>query len=158
MADRGMGMVRINCSHGNQEQYQEIIDTVREVNNQYGKDIKILQDLEGYRIRIGFLKEEILLKKNEIFYMVSVETSSKDEIPFDYKEEMDLIPIGSIVFIEDGKMSLKVLSNTNNRLKVRVIQGGILKSRKGVNIQGLKLTRSVFTDKDKIDLEFGLKK
>ena len=85
MAKRGMNIARINCSHGNQRQHQQLIDLVRQVNKKYHYQLKILLDLEGYRIRVGNLPRNLVLKNNGIVYM-GREMSSKGSIPIDYED------------------------------------------------------------------------
>lgn len=156
MAQRGMNVARINCSHGNHTQHQKIIDMIREVNQKHGFNITILIDLEGYRIRIGKLKKNIMLSPNEVIYMASIEENIPDAIPFDYKEDIKRIEEGLNVYMDDGTLHLKVIGQSGKKLKLKVIQGGILKERKGVNIPGLKLQSNILTPKDREDIEFAL--
>lgn len=156
MAQRGMNVARINCSHGNHVQHQKIIDLIRLVNQKYGFQIDFLLDLEGYRIRIGKLKKNIMLEPNEIIYMASLEEDIPDAIPFDYKEDIKRIEDGLNVFMDDGNLHLKVVGRSGKKLKLKVVQGGLLKERKGVNIPGLKLQSNIMTQKDRDDIGFGL--
>jgi len=158
MAFRGMNVARINFSHGSHASHQKMIDLIRVVNKDSDWDIKILQDLEGYRIRIGCFKKAKNLEKNKIFYM-SQELFEDDpeHIPFDYVEDIKTVQKGDCVFIDDGKIQLKVLGYAGKRLKLKVIQGGLLTQRKGVNIPQLKLQANIMTKKDELDLKFGLR-
>lgn len=157
MLERGMDVARINCSHGSNKQRQLMIDSVRKVNQKEEAQIDLLIDLAGYRIRIGHLKKRILLQQDQIVYM-SRDTSSDDQIiPFDYEEDVKNITPNSQMFIDDGRLHLKVISNSGKKLKLKVIQGGILKERKGINIPTLKLQSNIMTAQDKEDLSFALK-
>ena len=157
MAMRGMDVARINFSHGDHQQHQKMIDAVRSVNRKYGFSVSILIDLEGYRIRIGKFTKEILLKKNKIFRMSNEDFQGEDHIPFDYAKNVSDIKKGWDIFIDDGKIRFKVIGHDKNDLKIKVIQGGVLTSRKGINIPKLCLQTNIMTEKDRRGLEFGIK-
>ena len=157
MASRGMDVARLNFSHGTHAQHQAMIDLVRKVNRKRNFRVTILQDLEGYRIRIGHFKKKVLLQKNETWYMSADPVLTEEHIPFDFSEDVRSIEKGSSVFIDDGKLQLKVVGYSGKRLKLKVIQGGPLTERKGVNIPDQKLQSSILTQKDRQDIEFGIK-
>lgn len=157
MAIRGMDVARINFSHSDHAHHQGMIDQVREINQKHGFKIGVLIDLEGYRIRVGRFKKNIILPKNQIFYMSDDPYQGDNHIPFDYTEDIKTIEQGANVFIDDGKIHLRVIGHSGKKLKVRVIQEGLLKERKGVNIPSLKLQSNIMTPKDQTDLEFGIK-
>jgi pyruvate kinase len=157
MAKRGMDVVRINTSHGDQNQHQKMINLVRSVNKKHKFVIKVLIDLEGYRIRIGHLKEDLKLEAGKTVYMKYSTQNEIDFIPFDYKENIKKIPKGAEVFIDDGDIQLKVLACVSDKLKLKVIVGGVLKNRKGINIPQLKLKSNILTEKDKKCIQFGIK-
>lgn len=157
MATRGMNVARINFSHGKNQQHQKMIDMVRTVNKKYKHDIKLLQDLEGYRIRVGRLQKKKMLDVGKVYYMSKESEQGADHIPFEYDEDLKNIQKGAHVFIDDGQLHLRVMSATGKKVKVKVIQGGILKERKGINVRSLKLQTNIMTEKDRKDLEFGIK-
>ena len=157
MATRGMNVARLNFSHGSHEHHQKLIDMVRKVNEKEGFKTTILQDLEGYRIRIGKLKKRITVENNKTVYVVKGEDGGEKTIPIEFEEDLKAIKRGMGVAIEDGTIYLKVMENDGKRLKCRVVSGGTIKSRKGVNIPGLKLQGDIVTEKDKADIEFGIK-
>ncbi len=157
MAARGMDVARINFSHGNHEQHQKMIEAVRHVNKKYNFNVSILIDLEGYRIRIGSLADPILLEKNKKFYMSNEAFRGGDHIPFDYSKDMRDIEKGWDIYIDDGKIRFKVEGHSKKGLRIKVVQGGILNSRKGINIPNLKLHSNIMTDKDRQGLDFGIK-
>lgn len=157
MAQRGMDVARINSSHGNHEQHQEMIDLIRRVNEKHHFNVKILQDLEGYRMRLGRFKKSKMLLNKQIWWLTMADDLGDDHIPFDFEEDLKIIKNGMQVFIDDGKIQLKVLSSSSKKVKLRVIQGGELKQRKGINIPDLKLKANIMTDKDALDLEFAIR-
>jgi len=156
MAKRGMDVVRINFSHGNRAQHQKMINLVRDVSKKYGYKINILQDLEGYRIRLGRFKKSIPLTKDGIIYLSNSDEAGDDVIPIDFADGIKTIKKGMDIFIDDGQIHLRVMGHAGKRVKLRVIQEGIVKERKGVIIPQLKFQSNIMTDKDKEDLEFGL--
>ena len=157
MASRGMDVARLNFSHGTHAQHQNLINLVRKINYAHKFNVTILQDLEGYRIRIGRFKKTVILQKNQTIYMSSDPNFTDDHIPFDFRENIRSIARGASVFVDDGKLQLKVAGYSGKRLKLKVIQGGVLKERKGVNIPELKLQSNILTEKDKQDIKFGIK-
>ena len=156
MAARGMNVARINFSHGDHQLYQKMIDTVRTINKKHGFKVSLLADLEGYRIRIGRFKKNIALKRSQAFYMSNDSYQGGNHIPFDYEEDMKRIEKGMNVFIDDGKIQLRVIRVSGKRLDVKVVHGGILKERKGVNIPHLNLQSNPMTAKDEADLKFSI--
>jgi len=156
MASRGMNVARINFSHGDHHQHQMMIDRVRMINDKYNFGVNVLIDLEGFRIRLGRFKKKIMLVKNKDFYLSNELYQGKEHIPFDYDEDVRTIEKGTNIFIDDGKIHLRAVDHDGKRLKVKVIQGGGLTERKGVNIPVLKLQSNIMTAKDEADLEFGI--
>ena len=157
MAQAGMKIARINFSHGTHQHHQTIIDTIRDINEKNFMKIKLLQDLEGYRIRIGLLTEPIELKKYQNVLMTNHPTASKDIIPLHFDYKLTGIHTGTDIFIDDGKIHLQVTEVSDEWLKLEVLQGGFLKSHKGINIPRARLKGNIMTEKDKRDIEFGIK-
>ncbi len=156
----GMDVVRLNFSHGSILEHKKRLDLIRELNKKYKRHIRILQDLEGYRIRIGKFKDkkQIELKKRQTIFLTNQEKlTEKGLIPFDYLGPLKDIKIGNFIYIDDGNIALKVKSASKNYIKAEVVVPGTLKENKGVNIPGVNLKFKSLTDKDKIDLEFGIK-
>jgi len=157
----GMDTARLNFSHGSHEMHRQYINFVRRLNKTSRHKIKILQDLEGYRIRIGKFKNnkktvalkkghEVALTNKEKFYTTGM-------IPFDYEGSLQDIGIGSHIYIDDGNIAIKVKSRAKNCIKAEVVTPGIIKENKGINIPDVNLKFKGLTDKDKIDLQFGVK-
>lgn len=158
MAEAGMDVVRLNFSHGSHEQHQQFVDTIREINKTEGFNILILQDLEGYRVRIGELERPVHLMKHQIIYLVSGKKQQQgDHIPLDSKIDITQLKPGMSVFIADGIIALDVVDVEKNKIKLEVVHGGALSSRKGVNIPGLLFEENILTEKDRKDIQFGIK-
>jgi pyruvate kinase len=152
MADSGMSVVRINFSHGDHQQHQEMIDTIREINENHEYHIKILQDLEGYRIRIGRLEHSISIEKNQHVWISNALYKLSDTIPLDSDINIKSLSEGMCVFINDGMIALRVIECRDERVKLVVENGGLISSKKGVNIPELKLASDILTTKDKEDM------
>ncbi len=155
----GLDVVRLNFSHGTHAQHGAIIDLVRQINKKYRRHIRIMQDLEGFRIRIGRFKgaKTRELKAQSTLWLTNDESASGGwTIPFDYTGDLTAIKKGQLIFIDDGNLILRVKETSATSLKVVVVEGGILKERKGINMPGARLTFDAMTDKDKKDLQFGI--
>ena len=156
LAQAGMDVARLNFSHGDHAYHLKLIETIRAVNKKDGYDIKILQDLEGYRIRLGQMKRPVSLKADEKVTMAHVWKQGSKDIPLDLTDDYRILKKGMQVFVDDGMICLEVTSSTRDRVRLRVVQPGVLKSRKGVNIPDLKLRANILTEKDARDVEFGI--
>lgn len=156
----GMSIARLNFSHGTHVNHKQNIDTIRQLNKTRRKKIKILQDLEGYGIRVGLFKgprKSIELVEGSIVTLISqLQTSEKDVIPFDYTGSLYDIKTGCNIFIDDGNIALKVKSRNKDSIKAEVLVAGILKEHKGINIPDMDRKIEGLTDKDKKDLLFGI--
>ena len=156
----GMDVARLNFSHGNHAEHAGRMDLIRKLNKKYRRRIKILQDLEGYRIRIGKFKnrKSVELKKKQTVYLSNQEKRGpRGIIPFDYDGPLRDIKKGSFLYIDDGNIALVVKSSSKDSITAEVITPGIVKENKGVNIPGIKLKFKDMTEKDKKDLQFGIK-
>ncbi|HAJ56180.1 MAG TPA: pyruvate kinase [Candidatus Omnitrophica bacterium] len=157
----GLDVARLNFSHGTHQEHLKRIQIIRDLNKKYRRSIKILQDLEGYRIRIGRFKgipsKQISLKKKQPVLLTNREkTSSTDIIPFDYPGSLKDFKTGQFIYIDDGLITLQVKAKTKSHLKTEVIVPGVLKEHKGINIPEIRLKFRDITEKDKADISFGI--
>lgn len=155
----GMDVARLNFSHGDYESHGKAIEIIREGSERYKRPVAILQDLMGVKIRIGNVKNgNIVLKKGkEIFLMPGSAESDEERLFISYPNLIKDARKGEKVLLDDGLIQLEIIAVERGRLKAKVIEGGILRDKKGVNLPfGLSL--STFTEKDARDLEFGLEK
>jgi len=156
LAEAGMNKARLNFSHGSHDEHQEKINTIREVSEELGKKIALLQDLAGYRIRIGRLFNSLTLMKYQKVWVAQRENQTDENIPLRFDGDIREIQPGMEIFIDDGKLFLKVIRQEEDRLELEVFQGGVLHSKKGVNIPALDLEPDIMTEKDRLDIEFGI--
>ncbi|MFH1347353.1 MAG: pyruvate kinase [Candidatus Margulisiibacteriota bacterium] len=153
----GMDVVRLNFSHGSYEHRIERIKIVRELNRKYRRAIKILGDLEGFRVRIGQLKDPVLVERKDTVWLTQDETAqARYTLPFDCQGGLKAIKDGHHIYIDDGKICLQVTGRRKNALKTKVIVPGIIKTRKGINIPAAKLKFSGLTAKDMQDISFSV--
>ncbi|MDD5063719.1 MAG: pyruvate kinase [Phycisphaerae bacterium] len=156
----GMNVARLNFSHGTHKTHRQSIDIIRRLNKTRKNKIKILLDLEGYRIRVGLFKgprKMVALAAGSIVTLINKpQTDKKNVIPFDYEGSLSDIKTGCHIFIDDGNIALKVKGRDKTGLKAEVIVPGFVKEHKGVNIPDINLKFDGLTDKDKNDLLFGI--
>src|SRR3989339_1039941 len=155
----GLDVVRLNFSHGTHSEHLQRIEIIRKLNQKYRRAIKIMADLEGFRIRIGHFKgkKSIELKKRMTIWLTNDPSHIGDKtIPFDYDGDLRRVKKGQHIFIDDGNIILKAKESSLHGIKAEVIEGGELKERKGVNMPGVKLEFSAMTEKDKIDIAMAI--
>lgn len=156
----GVNVVRLNFSHGTQENHQSVIIKIKEISKKLCLPIGILQDLQGPKLRIGVLAKFIVLKKDELVTLkpqILYDQSSLTEIPLDILELYHSVDKGDKILLNDGKIHLEVQRSAGESITARVVEGGILSSHQGVSVPGVKLDIPAFTKKDESDLLLGLK-
>mgnify|MGYP001316975706 FL=1 len=159
MINEGVNVFRINFSHGTHQDHIEAIKTIKKVDNKIGSHTAILADLQGPKIRIGEMPDDgVLLKENDEFYLT---TLKNHQLPLAANISLKQLPIdvkkGEKILLDDGKIHLIVKeTNKKDTIKTRVIAGGILYSRKGVNLPDTNISVSSLTKKDKEDLKVAI--
>ncbi len=162
MAESGMAVARLNFSHATREEHAKRIQMIHQLNKSGGFNIKILQDLEGYRIRLGKLLGDQMIETAPGQRLILTPDPSRfgsqhdSVIPFDYTGELNRIEKGFEIFIDDGNILLRTVESTPDHVETEVVVGGTIKSRKGVNIPKLHFGSNVLTEKDKQDILFGI--
>jgi len=155
----GMNVVRINFSHGTHHGHKKTIEYVREVAKKHQYSIPVLMDLQGPKIRVGQMKEDQqIIKAGEIIEITTKDVvGTSNLVPIDYPSLVEDASEGNQILVDDGLLELRIVKKNEHSLKAKVIVGGILKSRKGVNLPDVDISMSSLTEKDIEDLEFGLK-
>lgn len=154
----GVDVVRLNFSHGTQEFHQDLVSKVRKVSAELDEPVAILQDLSGPKMRVGRLKDDQVRLRSGSFVEV-VEGSGEgtaERLFVEVAGSISKLNKGQIVRLADGLLELKVVKRRSDVATCRVIHGGNLRSRQGVNIPGANLGVDPLTAKDKRDLNFGL--
>ena len=156
----GMDVARFNFSHGSYDDHARTLACLRETSRELDRPVTILQDLQGPKIRVGPLPSpgEISLEPESVVSLVPVSEfkGQPDTIPIDYPHLAEEAKPDMQVLLADGAFELRIVRVVGSGVQCRVIQGGSLKSRKGVNFPDLRLRLPSLTPKDKEDLEFGL--
>lgn len=156
--DAGVDMFRLNFSHGNHEDHKKRFEAIRNVERDFGRPIGIMIDLQGPKLRIGtFSNGPIELRSGDRFRL-DLETVPGDRkrVPLPHPEIFAALIPGTDLLIDDGKLRLEVLECGPRYAETRVKIGGKLSERKGINVPGVILPLSPFTEKDRCDLIFGL--
>ncbi len=159
LIEAGLNVVRLNFSHGDFAEHQKRVDSLRTVCKKTGDSIAILQDLGGPKIRIGnFKKETINLRKGQTFTLTTEDIVGDESIvSVNYPLLTKEVEKGHIIFLHDGKKKLEVLEVKGNKVVCKVLVGGDIKGKRGVNLPDSDLSIKSLTDKDLKDLEFGIK-
>ncbi|MDR6941824.1 pyruvate kinase [Mucilaginibacter pocheonensis] len=160
MIKAGVNVCRLNFSHGRPEDHKAVIDTIREINEQYKTNVGILADLQGPKIRIGLVKDGgIHLVNGSHIKITTQECIGNDEqIYITYDTFPQDVQANEIILLDDGKLQLRVIeTNKLDTVICEVVHGGILTSRKGVNLPNTKVSIPSLTEEDLINLQFALK-
>ncbi len=152
----GMDVARMNFSHCTEEEFKSRQEIIREESKRHGREVAILLDLQGPRIRIGQIEEgERELHKGDMVTFTTVE-EVEGKIFIDYAPLAEVIEVGQPLFLSSGELELVVRSKAGSDFSAEVVRGGVLLSRKGVNVPETPLSFGGLTEKDLKDLEFGL--
>jgi len=157
---KGMNIARLNFSHGTQEEYKKKIEIIKKAARDTGKHIGILIDTKGPEIRIGtFRDNRVFLKSGQKFTLVCDKELIGDEsgVSVSYRDLAKEVEIGHIILIDDGLIELEVLDINGGEIVCKVINGGELSNRKGINVPGLPFKLPVLLQKDIDDVIFSIK-
>lgn len=155
----GVDVCRLNFSHGKQEDHQKVIDIIREINNKYKTNIGILADLQGPKIRIGLVKDGGINLINGSHIKITTNECIGDDhqIYITYPTFPQDVKQGEVILLDDGKLQMRVLeTNRKDTVMCEVVHGGILTSRKGVNLPNTKVSIPSLTEEDLANLDFAL--
>jgi len=164
--EAGADVARLNFSHGTHAEHAEKIERIRRLSAELNKPISILQDLQGPKLRVGKLPEGgIPLEVGQNVALTNIDSledlkTGADDltlIPMDVPNLARGVKTGSRILLDDGNLEMEVTGVEGEAVHARVVLGGVLSSNKGVNLPGAELGITSFTEKDRIDLEFGLK-
>jgi pyruvate kinase len=153
----GVNVFRLNFSHGSHEDKAKIIEHIRKINSSEPFNIAILGDLQGPKLRVGEIEGgSMLVEEGEILTFTNTKlVGNKERIYVSYPNLHEDVKIGNIIMIDDGKLEVKVMSiEKNHDVKVQVKLGGILSSKKGLNLPDTKISLPAITEKDEVDLAF----
>jgi pyruvate kinase len=156
LVDTGVDAIRLNLSHGAHSDHAATAQTVREVQQESGKPLALIADLQGPKLRIGDLDAPRVLLKDEEVLVVGDQHAANGELPVAPAVIGEVLRPGHDVLIDDGLVRLSVQEVDQGRARCRVVVGGEVKSHKGVNLPGVPVPIPSLTKKDLEDLEFAL--
>ena len=160
MIMEGLDVCRLNFSHGTHDDHEQSIRIIKQLNKELGANIAILADLQGPKLRIGEVEDNkvILIEGNTIRFVTENCVGTSEKVYMSYQQfPMDVMP-GETVLVDDGKIKLEVVeTNRKDSVILKVISGGVLSSKKGVNLPNTKISLPSLTQKDIEDVHFALK-
>ena len=155
----GVDVIRLNFSHGNYDDHAKVIDEIRSLAKEEKRSLAILQDLQGPKLRTGMLEdgEAIFLSLGEQINLTTRDViGTKDTIQVKYDSFAQDVNEGDRILLDDGRIELSVTSINGNDVATKVVYGGKLGNKKGINLPGVNLSAPSLTKKDLQDIEFGL--
>ena len=160
LIEAGATTLRLNFSHGTHDDHQRSIRLIRQISFELNQPVGILQDLQGPKIRLGKFEEgSIRLKTGDAFILTSRQLPGTQTISsVTYEPLVEEVPMGATILLDDGKVEMRVVNKDmeKHELHCEVVVGGKLSNSKGVNFPGVYLSIKALTEKDKVDLAFGL--
>lgn len=158
LVQAGANIFRLNFSHGTHEQHLQVIRHIRELNKDYNANISILQDLQGPKIRTNDVENNGVELVNGEKIIITKEhcLGTKHKISTSYQSLTSDVKTGDAILIDDGKIELKVLTTQNGEVTAEIVYGGLLKSKKGINLPNTNVSEPSLTAKDREDLIFGI--
>ena len=159
MIDAGVNVFRVNFSHADYDDVKEKIDLIRSLNDEFGYTTAILGDLQGPKLRVGVMKEDVIVNPGDLITFQTSEDvpGTAERVYMNYKEFPRDVNPGEKILLDDGKLMFEAIE-TNGKTEVlcKVIQGGPLKSKKGVNLPNTKVSLPALTKKDIKDAIFAI--
>jgi pyruvate kinase len=156
----GVNVFRINFSHADYADVQERIDIIRGLNEEFGYNTSILADLQGPKLRVGVMKDDVIVNPGDIITFQTAEDipGTAERVYMNYKAFPNDVNPGERILLDDGKLIFEVVeTDKTSEVKTKVIQGGPLKSKKGVNLPNTKVSLPALTEKDIRDAIFAIK-
>ena len=153
----GLNVARMNFSHGTHESHAEMIARFRKVRDELKLPAAVMLDTKGPEIRLGLFDEPVEVVPGQTYTFSTVETPGTAEKCFvNYAELPADVKSGDMLLVDDGELSFRVEETTDTEIRCTVIDGGMMKSQKGVNIPGARLNMPFLSERDKSDLLFGI--
>ncbi|OUR93177.1 pyruvate kinase [Flavobacteriales bacterium 34_180_T64] len=159
MLDEGVDVFRINFSHADYKDVEERIKMIRDLNEEFGYNVAVLADLQGPKLRVGVMKGEVFVNEGDEIIFATGERfeGDKNRVYMTYDRFPQDARAGEQILLDDGKLIFEVVSTDNkSEVKARVIQGGPLRSKKGVNLPNTNISQPALTEKDIEDALFAI--
>lgn len=159
LVEAGMDVARLNFSHGTHDDHRRTIGLVREESDRAGRVVPVLQDLQGPKIRVGVMKDgEVPLGTGQTLWLTAQPLAESDaaRVHVSYDPLAEEVVQGGRILMDDGRIELRVVDVEGGEVVTEVVVGGVLRSKKGVNLPLIRTSRPSLTEKDLADLAFGL--
>ena len=158
MLRAGVNVFRVNFSHGSHEQHRGTIRTIREILERTGLHAAILADLQGPKLRVGVVEEGAVVEPGDRVVFTNEKCDgTKERVYMTYAQFPKDVNPGETILLDDGKLMMRVLStNRQDEVVTEVVQGGPLKSKKGVNLPNTRVSLPCLTEKDLADLDVAM--
>ncbi|MFQ3180426.1 MAG: pyruvate kinase [Polaribacter sp.] len=158
LASNGVNVFRINFSHADYEDVERKVKIIREINKEKGYNVAILADLQGPKLRVGVMEDDVILEDGDTFTFTTVKCiGTKEKAFMTYQRFPKDVKVGEAIMVDDGKLRFEVIStNKENEVVVKVIVGGPLRSKKGVNLPNTAISLPALTKKDMEDAVFAI--
>ncbi|MBU3069335.1 pyruvate kinase [Aestuariicella sp. G3-2] len=158
LAEAGMSVARLNMSHGSHESHAEVIKRIQTLNTKLKYPVAILLDTQGPEIRTGERDSNLNLKKGDIISVVarSSEDVEENSLMVNYENLITDMQVGDRLTVDNGLINLEILEKDQRVMRCKVVDGGVLKSKRHVNLPGIRVNLPAITDKDRSDILFGL--
>ena len=154
----GVNVCRLNFSHGKHEDHEKVLNNIREINEEKGLYISTLADLQGPKLRVGIMEDNTLLVEGKEIVFTNKECiGNAERVYMNYSEFAKDVKKGESIRLDDGKFEMKIIeTDGKSEVRAKIVNGGILKSNKGVNLPNTIISLPSLTPKDLIDLDFAL--
>lgn len=158
LAEKGMNVARLNMSHGTHQWHKGVIKNIKTINKQTGSPVAILLDTKGPEIRTGDANKDIVLRKGDTLTLTVRRQAELEPycVEINYDGFVSDVTLGDTILIDGGMLAFKVVNITKTDIKCECLDGGILSSRRHVNIRGKSAHLPSITEKDWRDIEFGI--
>jgi len=156
LVDAGMDGVRLNFSHGTQDEHELSARHVRAVQAEAGRPLALIADLQGPKVRIGELAGPVALAVDDEIVVAGQDECGVDDLPVAPNVLSSVLEAGDEILVDDGHVRLRVERLDGGRALCRVVTGGVVEPHKGVNVPGVPLPVASLTEKDLADLDFAL--
>ncbi|HPA00140.1 pyruvate kinase, partial [Mesotoga prima] len=155
---RGMDVARLNTTHGDISEHRERIRNLKEIRKSANSPLTILLDLSGPKIRTGVFKKDAVDIKRGSEIILTTEDIEGDEkiVGVNYKKLPEEVQPGNLILMDDGKIKLRVESITGSEVRTKVLNGGIVTHRRGINLPGIDISIPAITEKDKKFIKLGI--
>ena len=158
LAIAGMNVVRLNMSHGDHASHTKVINAVKRLNKELPQPVAVLLDTQGPEIRTGERDNDLNLQTGDIISVVARGTQDVEEhsLMVNYADLINDMAVGDKLTVDNGLINLEILEKQERVMRCKVIDGGVLKSKRHVNLPGIRVNLPAITEKDRNDILFGM--